>query len=185
MKKFSLIISIILILISFSISNAKTEKVIDIEKLSINARNEILNLNKSDDENFNVTKAEQWASFGKNFASALKETCQVLNVEVNAFVKTPVGMVASGLIVYKVIGKDLIKMVVTILVCSFIYILILFSFFIFFIPKKLVIRDENKKITQIKYIKRYEFKSDDARVFSAWAHGGALLANTFVLLIKF
>lgn len=59
----------------------------------------------------NIEKAYEWKDFVKVFAEAIKEVCHILNVEVNDFVKTPVGKMTAILIGYKIFGKDLIEIV--------------------------------------------------------------------------
>ncbi len=54
-------------------------------------------------------KLNQWAEFGKNLGSGLVATARELGVAANDFVKTPVGMITAGIIIYRFVGKDLIN----------------------------------------------------------------------------
>jgi len=51
---------------------------------------------------------EKFANVGPSVAKAIKETAQELGVVVNEFLYTPVGMMTAGLIVYKVVGDDVL-----------------------------------------------------------------------------
>ena len=53
----------------------------------------------------NPAQLDAWR---KVITGTIKDVCSDLNVTVNEFIKTPVGMGVAGLIVYKVIGRDLI-----------------------------------------------------------------------------
>jgi hypothetical protein len=60
----------------------------------------------------NPEKIEVWR---KLITGTIKDVCNDLNVTVNEFIKTPVGMGAAGLIVYKVAGKDLLERVLRVI----------------------------------------------------------------------
>ena len=50
-------------------------------------------------------KLDKWR---KLIVGTIKDTCNDLNVTVNEFVKTPVGMGVVGLVAYEVVGRDLL-----------------------------------------------------------------------------
>lgn len=54
----------------------------------------------------NPEKLDIWR---KLITGTIKDICTDLNVTVNDFIKTPVGVGAAGLIIYKVAGKDLLE----------------------------------------------------------------------------
>jgi hypothetical protein len=101
---------------------------------------------------------------------------------VNEFVKTPVGMITMGLITYKVVGEKLWDVIGGTLAWIVVTAIIFISFRHFHMRER-VVDKSNKENHQIQYIPRYEFKSNDARNGSAWAHGVAFGLITFVCLL--
>ena len=188
MKKFiSILISILIIFMLSVPCFSATEVKVDLEKLSQDARNEILNKNKEtakqEETKIVPTKLEEWSNFGKTFAIALKETCTVLNVEVNNFIKTPVGMMTAGIIFYKFVGKDIVHIFLTFIVFGFLFTCLFFSFYIFHVPKKIVTLSENK-VKTISYIQRFDFKSGESRVCSATTHAVIFIIFAITLMAK-
>lgn len=59
--------------------------------------------------------AHAWAGVGKEVAEALSATAKGLSLEVNDFVKTPVGWWAMFLIIWLLLGTKLVKLVIALL----------------------------------------------------------------------
>jgi hypothetical protein len=55
----------------------------------------------------NAQVANEWIQVGENLGKALSGCAKELGVEVNNFVKTPVGKVAAFIIIWKLVGTDL------------------------------------------------------------------------------
>lgn len=56
-------------------------------------------------------------SWRKLITGTIKDVCNDLNVTVNEFVKTPVGLGVSALIIYKVAGKEILSEAMDIVLC--------------------------------------------------------------------
>ena len=54
------------------------------------------------------TEAEKWAELGTNVSSALIAGAKNVGVAANEFAQTPLGMVTTGIVVYKFIGRDIL-----------------------------------------------------------------------------
>jgi beta-lactamase regulating signal transducer with metallopeptidase domain len=72
------------------------------------------------------TVAENVSDISKSVATKIGEVAKVLNVEVNEFVKSPVGLGASILIIYKLIGDEAIGAIKMIIWVP-IYLILVFS----------------------------------------------------------
>lgn len=57
---------------------------------------------------FSVQQAEEHAIFGKQIAEAIGAAAKEMGVAVGEFVKTPVGKITTAIIVYKLVGRDLL-----------------------------------------------------------------------------
>lgn len=126
----------------------------------------------------------------------IKDIANDLNVTVNEFVKTPVGLGIAGLIIYKVAGKDLVVTLMDIiLIVPFWFV----AMGILFILQKRYfgiitvyreVRTEHKdngKPVVTKYDPerkhRYPWQSDDARVMGAVMIYGCMIIVTVASLI--
>ena len=65
-----------------------------------------------EDPSVKFERVEQYATLGAQIGEAFAETAERLGVAANDFVQTPVGKLTVALIVYKIIGKDVIGFVV-------------------------------------------------------------------------
>ncbi len=114
MKK--LIYVFLAVFVFTSVSLAATPVTVDLEKLPETARSQVLNelekeskkkksnsIELKDLRDINPEDIQKW---GRAIASGVKETANVLNVEVNEFIKTPVGKGTAFLVFWKFIGKD-------------------------------------------------------------------------------
>ena len=184
MKKI-IVLSIICMFLVTSISFAETKKSVDLERLSDQARNEILNLEKKDSAN--VLSTKKVLEF-KDEAIAIAETfgtvLRTLNVEVNEFAKTPVGQFTIFVIGYKVFGKDILTAIVHVNIWLLITLIIGISFWILHIPKKFKVKDEKGKVIDIKYIPRNQFVTKEGKGISMFLHGSVWIIFTIVMIAK-
>ena len=51
----------------------------------------------------------EWQEMGTAFATTIESVCKTLRVEVNEFLKSEVGMLTAGVIIYKMVGKDIMQ----------------------------------------------------------------------------
>jgi len=112
------------------------------------------------------TTTEGLNEWRKLITGTIKDVCTDLNITVNEFVKTPVGMGIAGLIIYKMAGKDfLLKSIDIILIIPIwlfiIGITIMVSWYMLSYKTVYKIKDENIKIP-IR-VERYKWNSKDAR----------------------
>jgi hypothetical protein len=74
----------------------------------------------------NIGTIGEVSEISKDVATKIGEVARVLNVEINEFVKSPVGLGASILIIYKLIGDEVIGAIKMIIWLP-IYLILLFS----------------------------------------------------------
>ena len=132
---------------------------------------------------------DKWVGLAERFGKALASMAKEAGIAVNDFVKTPVGLIAVGILLWKVVGVSMVAG----LIWAVTLVVLIWSFRKFHVPIKnvVVVRDENghplmedsKVVTEVNYIKGYIFKSDDARVGSAWAHVVMFALTNAVLII--
>jgi hypothetical protein len=126
---------------------AATPVQIDLETLSGETQKSVLNALKEQAKkvepltvNLKDITPEKINTWSVAIANGIKETSKVLNVEVNEFIKTPVGKGTAFLIFWKVAGKDLWRGTIhTILFIGFTFCINIFMYFTarwFLIPKK-------------------------------------------------
>lgn len=114
-----MIVLLILLFACVSPVMAGTEVTINLESLSSKARDAVLQAQAAEAaemlattsgmDMLNPANADALEKYGQVVAKTIKEVCNTLNVEVNEFIKTPVGMIVGGLIFYKVAGEDLME----------------------------------------------------------------------------
>lgn len=106
--------SLFLILFSFSVAFAGTQVTVDLTKLPSNVQSQVLDQLKQDEaKNLDVSQeqVEKWANIGKMLAVAMNEFCTTIGVQVNEFIKTPAGMLVSGVLIWKYIGSDILRII--------------------------------------------------------------------------
>ncbi len=141
------------------------------------------------------TDVEELDKWRKLITNTIKDVCTDLNITVNDFVKTPVGMGVSGLIVYKIAGKDLLSKIISITLIIPVWIsitlLILVVSWYMLSSKKIhygkteTENDKGKKVITYKDTvmeKRYDWNSDEARCSFGIVMIAAELALTIVSL---
>lgn len=84
----------------------------------------------------------KYADIGQSVAKALGAAMKELNVEANNFLTTPVGMITTGLIVYKVLGNDVLTQIHDI-IQSFVFTTIWLGYLFWYI--------RNNRDVRIKY----------------------------------
>mgnify|MGYP001559388868 CR=1 FL=1 len=132
-----------------------------------------------------VDDAKKWASIGEDMGKAIAATAKALGTEVNEFIKTPVGWWVWFFIFWYLFGKKLFAIVGGIVAWIALFSVIWHSFSIFHIPKQ-TLTDEDKEGQKTYEMKSYEFKSDDRRLGSVWAHGlSAAVVSVVMMLIIF
>jgi hypothetical protein len=138
----------------------------------------------------NPSGLNEW---GKLITGTIRDICSDLNVTVNEFVKTPVGMGVSALIIYKVAGKDFISNAMDILLAIPLWFTITFingCLLWYFFSMITVIHDvkyiENNEVVYKKEptrVHRYRWDSNDARVGMGWGLAISEIIITIICLI--
>jgi hypothetical protein len=117
MKKTLIVLMMILSIVGFSTSvfaqqPNNTKITVDLTTLDSYTRNAVIDQMKKNDvtgtfnlKDINPTDIKAWVTA---VSEGIKDVCHNLNIEVNDFIKTPAGLIVTGSIVYKVIGKDLL-----------------------------------------------------------------------------
>lgn len=169
--------------VAFTMSASATQVQIDLDKLTPEQAAAVLTAKQSAETPSKqsvptVDQMEKWADVGAKVGQAIAATAKELNVGVNEFAKTPVGLLTMGLITWKVIGHDVWNIVGGILAWMAITSVILFSFSRFHISER--IKDKEKGT--VTYVPRYKFESGEARLFSAALHAFAFAIFTAVCL---
>lgn len=118
-----------------------------------------------------IARANEWVDIGEGIgagvAAAARETGQV----VNEFAQTPVGKMTTFVILYKVVGKDIIGLIVgTIAIAVFTTIWLIYTYSAFSKEKRIRVED---KVKTIQYTDR------------SWSDGRAAMAFLSVVVFLF
>lgn len=123
----------------------------------------------------------EWKEMGEAFAITIERICKTLNVEVNAFLKSDVGMLTASVIVYKMVGKDILRIILYTGIWLGITFFMMCSIKFLHMKKKIKQKvldpdDESKKSYTLvyDYVERFNWGGSDegqiAKVVSLFAH---------------
>jgi hypothetical protein len=178
---------IIFVFVFASFAFAETRVNVDLEKLDPQSRNAVLEAQKRAAETSATVSKENlnlFKEYGKSIAETFAEVCKTLNIEVNKFAETPVGKLTMWLIVYKVVGKDILHVILMLGMWFLVTGCCVIYAYIFHMPKKIVTRDDKKVITKIEYIQKFKWNDMSARAVSAFLCGGFWAVTTAVTYFK-
>ena len=169
-----------------------TKVSIDLKDLDDGTRNRVIDMMKEAEKKKNTVVAQlpqidnvkKFTDYGTAIATTIQAVCKVLNVEVNAFVKTPVGNLVMWMVIYHVIGKDLLKVGFAFMIWFMIAGILAFTFSRFHLPYKKVTKNHETKEETVEYIQKYNFRTAEAKVTSVWVHGGLFSLITLILILK-
>lgn len=89
---------------------------VDLSQMPDNVRNTIINaMNANNSQDTDIVarvlkNPSEMTGYMHEFAVGVQEVCDVLSVEVNEFVTTPVGIMATSMVIYKVMdGKEVLE----------------------------------------------------------------------------
>lgn len=137
---------------------------------------------------------ENLQTWSQAMADGIKAVCSTLNVEVNQFITTDVGKITAGMIVYYIVGDDLIKFAIgakdsffTILGYMLCTIVILFSYTRLHLPRKKYTYTANEKGKMIKS-KDFTWEHPGSSVFSdeekhGWLRVLSVGLHVFIFLL--
>lgn len=130
-----------------------------------------------------VTQAKEWASVGEDVAKAVAATAKALSMEVNDFIRTPVGRWVFLIMLWQFIGKTIFGIFLGLGVWAILATIIWNSFRTFHIPRQMPLKTPEGAVTGYE-TKTYQWNTKDAKVGSAWAHGIAFAVITIIMLVK-
>jgi len=121
-------------------------------------------------EELSPEKLNEWVDLGKNIGMAVAATAKELGVAADEFLQSTTGKITVVLIVWKVMGEDIIGVVGGSIAWLVLANIVLWSFRYFHMTKRVV-----NKEGKVEYVKRYEFREDnkggsEARVTSVIVH---------------
>lgn len=136
----------------------------------------------------------EWQEMGDAFASTIKTICQTLNVEVNAFLTSDVGKLTAVVIIYKMVGKDILRIILYTGVWLGVTFFMMGSIFFLHMKKKVKNKvkdpeDETGRsyITNVSYVERFAWDEDGyIRIGSlivhmvAWFIFSCIIAGTII-----
>ena len=117
MKKLLLILAVF----AAAHANASSTPTADLSKLTPAQQAEVLanieKMAKPEEKAKNISETarhetEKWAELGGNMGKAAVGAAKEIGMAANEFIATPLGKVTMGVVIYKVIGKDIIKFIV-------------------------------------------------------------------------
>ena len=167
-------------------SFASTPVTVNLEDLSTQARENVLNAIQKQTTEVSSDDVEKYTALAHAVASAIQELCHTLNQEVNEFVKTPVGIITTGLLVWKIMGNDIAHYLKLMFMFPLVLSIIGFSAYKFHIPrrKKIVTEESGKKITSYEWVgTAYKWNSNDAKSLSAVLHAACVIVITLIVLL--
>jgi len=121
--------------------------------------------------------AEDWANIGTNISKAISSACKELSIGVNEFIQTPAGKLTTFLIVWKIIGREILNFFVGTLAWIALTSIILWSYRRVHLAERVV--DEKGHVS---YEPRYVFSNDTAKAWSAVGHAGLFVIFTLFCL---
>lgn len=115
-----------------------------------------------------IQNAKEWAGIGEDVAKAIGATAKALSMEVNEFMKTPVGKWTFILIFWYVLGHKLWMIAGGIMIWAVLGSLAWKSFKRFHMPQAVITKNKAGE-DEVKYVS-YEFRTSDAKIMSAVIH---------------
>jgi hypothetical protein len=184
MKRLSIILMVIFVLMVGSISasyantNTNTITIEDLLKdpqISSTTRDAIAKAVNRNEKNMPIEitpdNLEKWQALGDAFAQTIATVCKTLNVEVNAFLGSDVGKLTAGIIIYKMVGKDIIRIGVNLMSIFILTILLLLFIKFVFLAKKIKVEiksaiEGKKPEFEIIRTNRFNWHDNDAKMWT-------------------
>ncbi|MFA6254897.1 MAG: hypothetical protein WC675_02560 [Patescibacteria group bacterium] len=181
MRNLSVVIALVAVLLISTAAHAAQQVTIDLDKLTPEAAAELMKLKKAaenpEPEMPTAEQLENYVDLGAKIGQAIAATCKELSVEVNEFVRTPVGMITMGLIIWKVAGTEIWGIVGGTSVWVVITLILMWSFHYFHMSKKVKGKEGDE------WVRRYEFSDWTYEAWSAGIHLVCWAAITITCLV--
>jgi hypothetical protein len=179
MRKFSIIIIMVLLFSSVvpMAMSLTAEEMLKDPNLTDMERNAIAKaISKSGPESSfpqTLKGVLEWREMGEAFAETIKQICTTLNVEVNAFLHSDVGKLTAAVIVYKMVGKDIIRIILY--TCIWLGVTFFIGSSIKFLHmkkrvKNFISKDDKTPVIGISYIDRFSWDDDVTKEISLFVH---------------
>jgi len=171
MAVFIIILALSLLWATFASAEISNEELLKSQHLNDSQRTALANaIRKAEEHKLPASAVElkKWQEFGDAFAITIKSIAHTLNVEANAFLDSDVGIIVAGAIIYKVMGKDILRIIIyggAALAFTF---MIGASLLIFHKGKKVVQIEGDNKTTE--YIDRFEWEDTAVKNASMILH---------------
>ncbi len=124
--------------------------------------------------------ADKWMNMGDAFSTTIKQVCNTLNVEVNAFLQSDVGRLTAAVIIYKMVGHDLLRIgLYSIALFMMTFICLLVSNYCF-VRKKV----KDKQTGDITLEARVKWDDDFSRSLTMFIVGAVWVIFTAILLVN-
>lgn len=128
---------------------------------------------------------EKWVGFGEQIGKALSGTARELGVVANDFIKTPAGQITLAMIVWKVMGSDIIGIMMAIT-----FFVTLNSIWLYMYRRMCVIKgihytttQEGDKTKTVKHVEYYNSTKDDVSGYQVMMSILLIIINTSVVII--
>lgn len=135
---------------------------IDLNGVSADLKEKLIR-NKLAVDSVAVLRGSDWKEIAQNIGGAVKELCAALNVEVNSFAKTPVGKLTIALLVWKIVGTQVLGLGLSILLYLFVCGVLVAYIKKFHLPERITDKDG-----KVSYVQKFEFDGEAC----AWSAGG-------------
>jgi len=156
---------------------------VDLEKLPDHARKAILDLEQQEDKKEPVTAdtIARYETMGVALGKSLNALVKELGVTINEFIKTPVGKLSAGVLLWKLVIYDVFILFLKIGALLVATSILVFSFMRFHVPHKRKTKDPESKEITITWEKKYKFQDGDNAGISAGIH----VALAVILMVAF
>lgn len=163
------LICCLLCLFLIGTAQAGTSVYIDADQLSPEQAKQLQEIRKAIETKRPIPSVEEmskYAQLGEAIAKAIGATCKELRVEVNEFVKTPVGWWTMFLIVWKIVGHGLLKGVIATIawITTIVISLVMWKkyFSMLTVTDKRTLKDGTVEET-VRRVPSYSFNSNDGK----------------------
>lgn len=176
---------LVLVFLVWFIAPVMAQKVsVDLTDLSSSSVNEILKVTRDKElkahQILAPENAAKWAEVGKQLSEGVAATARGLSIEVNEFVKTPVGKFTFFLLAWKFFGAKLWSVFAATIIWIVLGGIIWRSFRWFHRPVKYLVSEEGK-IKKYEWV-YYQWKSQEAKVVSTAVHTISFIVLSVVMI---
>lgn len=134
-------------------------------------------------EKLNQENIKTYESIALSVVNVIKKVCEDLSLQVNEFVKTPVGLTVMGLIVYHMAGDTIMFLIIGAPLIMLLLTSTLISFRHFHMPRKVKRKDKDSGEILVEWVRPKVFESNDARVVSTVVHVVVFVLTIFITVL--